>query len=775
MRTDMPDSQFLEFVNLNHPAMRRARRLAARGRTKAAACEAARAMFARPLRHPVRETEIPALARIIKERWGGQVEHLVRLAENYLLVDPPPSGLVCGTNLEEEHALYRSCGRPWKRRGDSVHALARLYRLTGRRRYLRAAVRDMRRIVAAMPALPDGEHVGAFAWHPHGDIGSHEPGHIAEKVCHALPYLRADLSADEALLFAKALLAMAEFNFRTCRLDVPHNITLHMLAGSLLVGLCFPVLKPAGKWVRFIRRRLETEFAGRPFATPDGYLGEGFSYQNVNHNLMQVCLRYLLAAGRKVSPQLIQSCQRSFEFAAAITRTDGKYPLFGDCHSHGSHEHYIHAHEMLHYAAAFFRRADFKAAAGSPYGEEPMEYHAWLMGLDGLAWWDAAKVPPRSQRQRRPHDMRASGFQFFGLGRGLNAHSGMFACAATHNHAHRDFGSIDLYGLGRPLLTDSSVTTYGEDSYRSERAHNAVVPVRRSPLGPRLDRPDHVKTVFVVHESVIQAACMEHDLYETHRIRRTVCLVNAGAFLTSPHGSRTATRTGAGTEWGAAADPGMQSGDVPAFWLVVDHVERSYPYPADAEPHDFLETYFHFAAPQTRLGCHRDSLTCWSRFDPAGAVLLRYAPADVAFKGRPQRVRLDDYLRAYEDVTSDANIQVTAVTPKRRDYIMDMRLFQGFTGEYHGRVKRPAMAYRWRGLLPFDAAYVLVPFRGVRCQPYAKVAGRWTGPGDLAVTVQLPQGAVRVQAKGLSTSRPRFLVTGQGRRFAEAAAWDDPR
>jgi hypothetical protein len=767
MRTEMPDSQFLDLVNLNYSSMRRARQLAGRGRIKAAACEAARAMFARPLRHPVREAEIPALARIIKRRWPAQVDYLTRLAENYLLVEPARSGLVCGENLEEEHALYRSCWRPWKRRGDSLHTLARLYRLTGRRKYLRVAVRDMRRIVAAMPALPDGEHVGAFNWHPHGDIGSHEPGHVAEKVCHALPYLRADLSAEEALLFAKALLAMAEFNFRTCRLDVPHNITLHMLAGCLLVGLCLPALKPARKWVRFIQRRLETDFAGRPFATPDGYMGEGFSYQNVNQNLMQVCLRYLLAAGRKVSPCLIKSCERSFEFAAAITRTDGKYPLFGDCHSHGSHEHYIHAHEMLHYAAAFFRRADFKAAAGSPYGEDPMEYNLWLMGLDGLAWWDATRVAPRSERRLRPHDMRASGFQFFGLGRGLNGHSGMFACAATHNHAHRDFGSIDLYGLGRPLLTDSSVTSYGEDSYRSERAHNTVVPVRRSPLGPRLDRPDHVRALFVVHEQTIQAACMEHDLYETHRVRRTVCLVNAGAVLSPADRSRTAARSGAGRDWGrdsehgAGASAGRRSGDMPAFWLVVDHVERSYPYPADAEPQDFLETYFHFAAPQTQLGRDRTAMTCWSRFDPGGAVLLRYAPADAAFKGKPQRVRLADYLRAYEDVTSDANIQVTAVPPKRRDYIMDMRLFHGFTGDYHGRVKRPAMAYRWRGLLPFDAAYVLVPFRGVRSRPYAKVAGQWTGTGDLAVTVHSPQGSIRVTTHGLQTAKPRFAVTRQ--------------
>ena len=157
-------------------------------------------------------------------------------------------------------------------------------------------------------------------------------------------------------------------------------------------------------------------------------------------------------------------------------------------------------------------------------------------------------------------------------------------------------------------------------------------------------------------------------------------------------------------------------------------------------------------------------MTCWSKHDPAGLTLLRYPPTDAKFEHKPQRVRFDDYLRAYEDVTSDANLQVTAVLPQSEQYITDMRLFEGFTGEYHGRVKRPSMAYRWRGFLPFDAAYVLVPLRGVLHKPYAKVAGQWSRSGDLAVTVRLPQGVVRVSIKGLAgmKSKPTFIVRNGG-------------
>ncbi len=818
MRCDMSDSQFLEFVDLDLPAMRAAADLLRAGRTRAAARAAAAAMFERPLAHPVREAEIPELAAIIRRRFPAQVDWLVRLADHYLLVGKVAPGLVCGSNHEEEQALYRSCGRNWKRRGEAVHALARLSHLAGDRRYRDAAVQAMRQFVKAMPALPDGEHAGAFSWHPHGDVlNSHDPGHAAEKICHALPYLRGSLSAEEALLFAKGLLAMADFDFRTCRHDVCHNITLHMLTGALLVGLCLPALKPARRWVEAIQRRLEDDFCGPAFVSADGYFGEGLGYQNVNHNLMQVCLRYLRAAGRKVSPRLARVCERSFELAAAVTRADGHTPLLGDCHAQMPHELYIQTRDMLHYAAVYFRRPDFKAAAGSPYREDPLEYNVWLMGLEGLAWWDSLPGVERRCRAAGPHDLRASGLQVFGLGRGLEAHSGLLACARAHNHAHADFGHIDVYGLGRPLLTDSSVTSYAENSYRSERAHNTVVPVRRQPLGPRLDRLDHARTLFVVHAPQIQAACMEHDLYESHRIRRTVCLVDAGEVLGPTAGTSGKRRRGdAGTrrrgetaaEGGsgfgvqgsgfgvqgsgknvraggrgatgslpasAAAlstrhsslttqDSGLSTQDCPAFWLVIDRVERAFAYPGRGEPEDYLETYFHFNAPQSRLGRLPGELTCWSRFDPDGLVLLRYSPTDTAFAGKPQRVRLRDFLRAYEDSASDANLQVSAVIPPDGDrrYIMDLRLLEGFTGEYHGRVKRPVAAFRWRGFLPFEAAYVLVPFRGVRDEPYAAVTGQWNGPGDLTVAVQLPQGTVRVRAAGLAAARPRPRITIRG-------------
>jgi hypothetical protein len=732
----MSDSQFLDCINLDTASMRQAAQSTKRGRIKAAARQAAAAMFAKPLKHPVNERDIPDLAEIINRRFPDQVEHLVRLADNYLLKSPPTGKLVCGRNPEEEHTLYRAPARNCIRRAEGVHMLARLHHLTGKRKYFAGALRLTRRIIQAMPPLPDGDHVGAFDWHPHSDVtSSHEPGHIAEKLCHALPYLRPHLEPDDALMFAKALLAMAEFCFRTCRYEVPHNITLHMLTGSLLTGLSFPAFKQSAEWVHWVKKRLESDFVTRPFATPDGYFGEGFGYQAVNQNLLLLNLRYLTAAGRKVSPKLNAICEKSFEFAAAILRADGKCPQFADCSAQAQHEHYIHHHEILHLAAAFFGRADFKAAAGTPYCSDPMEYNVWLMGRDGFTWWDSAKTAPPSSRAIKPHDFRKSGFQFFGAGNGLDAHFGLFACAAAHNHAHHDFGGIDIWALGRALLTDPGVTTYGEESFRHERAHNTPVPIRRRPAGPRLDQPDHVRTLFVIHRPDIQAACMEHYLYESHRIRRTVCLISAGS-------TRRARRD-----------------NLPAFWLVVDRVDRRGSSPVGTMSHDFIETYFHFNAPQTRLGRDADTLTCWSNHRPGAGALLRYPADDVSFEHTPRRVRWRDYLHAYEESDSDANIQVTAVVPHRPHYVMDMRFFEGFTGEYGGRVKRPSMAYRYRGYLPFDAAYVLVPFRGAADDPHAKVTGRWTRTGNLSVSVALPTGPVSVRADGLLSDKTRPILS----------------
>ncbi len=317
MRCDMPDVQFLQFVDLDHPIMTHAKQLAGRRRYREAAREVARAMFAQPLPHPINEDEIPALAKIVNQRWPDQVAWLRRLADNYLLRTPKNSGILCGENREQEQTLYRTPARVWIRRGDAPQALARLYHLTGDTKYLRASIELIRGSFAAARPLPDDQDAGAFIWHPRPAAVSHDLGHLLEKICHALPFLRTFLDAGDALILLKGFLAEAEFNFRSCRYDVTHNITLHMLLSCLLVGLLFPAFRPARQWVEWVQDRVEQDFTSRSFVTPDGYFGEGFAYQTVNQNLMFIALRYLQASepqGLTQTPpngrEIVRVCRR---------------------------------------------------------------------------------------------------------------------------------------------------------------------------------------------------------------------------------------------------------------------------------------------------------------------------------------------------------------------------------------------------------------------------------------------------------------------------------
>ncbi len=728
MKVKMPDSVFLENADLRRREMGRAAGLLRAGRRRAAALEAARVMFSRPFRLPVRESEIPALAGAIRERFPAQVEYLTALAENYVLKRSPADGVLCGRSAEDEAANFRRPADLCLRRAEGVHLAARLYRLTGRRKFLSGAVRLAKRILGSCGPFPDGERAGSFVWHPYDSGASHQPAHIACNICLALPYIRPDVAPEDALAITKGLLAIADFCFRTNRHDPMFNIPLHMITAGHFVGVSFPALKKSARWVRDIRRRLVADCTRRPFATREGYFGEGLGYQAVDQSLVLMNILLMEASGASTPARLRRASEASFYFSARIMRNDGKFPLFGDAKPQASWEHHINQHEILHLAAASFGCPDFKAAAGSPHREEPMEYNVWLMGKRGLEWWDSVGAAPRAQRRQEPHDLGGAGFQVLGAGCGTEAHYGLLACAATHNHAHHDFGSIDISGLGRPLLTDPGVCTYAVDREVSERVHNTVALIRRRPSGPRIESLRRAATRFLIHRPDIQAACMEHDLYEEHRVRRTLCLVTAGEH---------------------------------PFWVVIDRVERASPRPAGTTPiYESLETYFHFNSPQGELGRREAAMTCWSRFAPEGFELLRYPPGDAGFRAKPERVALADFLAAHEESTSDANVQVTAVLPRGRHYIMDMRFFESSTGNYFGRVRRPSVAYRFRGHLPYDAAYVVMPFKGVRRSPCARVSGRWSKGGSLDLEVGLPEETVEMRVAGLTSRnpRPRFAV-----------------
>ncbi|MFH1377915.1 MAG: heparinase II/III family protein [Planctomycetota bacterium] len=665
---------------------------------------------------------------IIRAECPAELERLISLSDRYFKPDVKP--VFPGTSATPQEYSESHFARVALRRGDSVHVLSRLFSLTGQRRYRDDAVRLSMNLFDQLGDFPDEQNTGAFVWHPHSAEKSHDPSHVIERICHSLPYLRSSLSPDEALLFLKALLACAEFCFRTCKHEVMFNIPLHMLTSSLITGLLFPEFSDSHKWVAWVMKRLGADCTRRPFMSSDGYTGEGFSYHTVNLNLMTLCRQYILASGRRLPSGFNNACIAAFEFCTKILRNDGKYPLFADSGSHNSHEHHIHAHEILHLGCALFRRPDFKNAAGCPSCETPMERNVWLMGESGYQYWKSVISIPRDQRPASFHPMPATGFHFFGMGQGLDAHYGMLAAAPTHNHAHHDFASIDISGYGRPLLTDPGTPGYNVDDFRSDRAHNTSVLIRREPLGPRIDNDDHAFTVFAKKDTYIQGASVRHDLYENHRIRRSLFLVNLDHALDAAE----------------AKTPRC-------FWLVLDRIDRLVPWNKGVTvPHDFIETFFHFHAPESELGRDEDTLTCWSKYAVPDTI-RRFADTDIAFAQTPEilsRAWLHDAL----DITdSDANIQVTAIPMRNKHSIMDMRFFESATHTYGGRTPRPAVAYRFRGFLPFDSAFVLIPFRGVSESKIARVTGRWLPGRILKFAISTRQGAIDVTVKGISENR----------------------
>lgn len=748
MKLNMSDQQFLENLNLDLASMKGVRKLKRAGKPRQAALEAARVMFSRPFCNPVDEAEIPRLAEIIRSQCPDQVAYLRRLADNYFLKDPTDEEK-CGRNPEDEHVYYGVPRRNYKERGEAVHMLARLHHLTGRGKYLRHAILHAREWISRFSPLPDGADPGMFDWHPGGDAGGLGLTHCVQNMNHALPFLRTKLSLREALMIAKALLAAADCCYRCVRLDVMFNIPLHLLTAAHTTGISFPEFKDSALWRRWAKKRLIVDLSGEPTASEDGYFREGFGYQRVNHCLMLMNMSYLRASGRGVPRKLRRVCEKTFEFASAVLRNDGKHAPYTDGATTAPHEHYIDSHEILHLAAALFRRRDFKAAAGSPYREDPLEYNVWLMGSKGYAWWKKARVPARSERVQRPADLGASGFQVLGGGKGLDAHQGILMYACNHNHAHHDVGSLDIYGLGRPLITERGTTCGYGDVFcymdTDERSHNVAALVRRRPSGPRLDSQRHARTLHVSHEGCVQSSTMEHSLYESHLVRRTLAFIDVDA----------------------VAGRQIDEHDPTGIWIVADRIARSRPWPKGVtSPYELIETFFHFNAPETELGVERKQRSAWSRHEDGDRELRSYVGAE-RYIDRPSKTfRFYDALKAREDVDSDANLQVSAIAPSRSGYTMDMSFLTGVSNLYGGCVKRPSMRYRFRGHLPYEAAFMLIPYRGVRSKPYAGVKGEWKRSGAFEVAITLPAGVVRVRVRGLGGKRPkpRFKATFRSRK-----------
>ena len=195
----------------------------------------------------------------------------------------------------------------------------------------------------------------------------------------------------------------------------------------------------------------------------------------------------------------------------------------------------------------------------------------------------------------------------------------------------------------------------------------------------------------------IQIALADHELIANHRQRRAIILLQPGA-----------------------------AGE-PPVWIVWDEVSHAgsplggEPQPPGrAAPMRFIETLFPLHAPggRARLGHAASGELCrtaWSLHHPDDRLANSH--------GEKLPITCREASAAMEHGDSEANIQVTALRPADQQTGLSVVLEEGFCSHFGFACRRPVLSFRWRGRLPHECAYVLLPFAGVSQEQPFEVSG----------------------------------------------------
>lgn len=725
------DKVFLENLDLQLPNFKTALHYYQKKKYAEGAIIAAEMLFEKPfLNHPFIESDIPFIAEYLNTNKKNLVKKIKTYADCCLLTDTPirPNNL---TN-EEYANHYLAAYRTHKTRGSGAFTLIRLFHLTGEKKYFDGFITLAEYSVGKLADPQDGDHPPSVIWHPKpGEISGHDPGHVTEELIIALPFYRDLLNAKQKLFFLKVFSKLADFCHRSVGKDVQFNIPFHLITATHLVACVFPEFKSSKTWKNWARNRITEDYTGKFNVTPDGYFREGVGYQSVVHNLLFKNLKFWKASGDKIPHALLKVSEKSFELITKLYRLDGTFPLIGDSGAYSNHERHITGNELINVAAVFFNRFDFLYAANSPRHGEPMEILYWDMGWSGIQKWKSFKKELPSRQNQLPHDLKNSGYQIFGKGNCSIGHQGVLSYACNINHAHFDVGSIDIYGFGRPLITDPGFSGYSVISQAvdtKDSSHSTTILSRVKPLGPRLENNNLTKTTQVLHKSDIQYATCLNPLYEAHSVQRTVCFIC----------------------------PGKSSDFNEPFWLILDTVRRKFPWPTKTDPYEIAETNFHINAPDSELGFDYETKTVWSKHTGKNRMLNRYESEDINFAKEPKKFDFHNYIKAIEGSDNNANIQISAIPMKDNfDYNFDIRTRESFTCQYGGRVKRPSVSYMYSGNLPYTCAFVLFPFKGVSKSAVVKVSGDYQ-KNCLLATVESKKFKTNIKINNFDSLKPKI-------------------
>lgn len=759
MLQEAGDKDFVALFDLARAELAEARQAAERGDLVAAADAVLEAISSRPLRAYNTPDEALELGRILARDCPSEIQRCSRQVALWKEPSPEPAAertiesLLCTHDLQAEV-------RGYLHRARGILILAKLFAMTGDLRWRDEAVS----LIRELPSLPEtfdayADFVPLMPWHPNypGVASALSVEHIIQNLAVALPVFWSQLAPETLKHVIRYMVRNADLCFRGMKDDPPYNIALHGLVAALGTAALFPQLKNAPVWKAAMDQRFSEggAYCSLPFAR-QGYFGEGLGYQNVNQILLaRSWILYDRAASHwGPPPPALERCVREgFELAAANLRPDGALFLVGDAGGRASWEHELDPHEILHLGAAVFNRPDWKLRAGGMRGAFAEPLLAFLMGLERYLAWREMPGPRPDARTHSSAAFPAAGFVHLKAGRGLDAHHGLLNASLGHNHVHSDCLSIALYGLGRELVSDpggrSGHSPHAFIGFDEQSAH-ASCRLGHLPLrGPRHVSYRWVKPALFAESDCgrIRAAVSQHSLIEDHLHRRAL-------FLCLPFGPD----------------------DERAFWIVWDRLAHSAtddgseppPAPNAPAPRRVTETTFPLHACDQALRI--DGLSAWSLHQPGRHP--RRAGED-----EPDSLAWADFCRAVEHADSDANVQVSGVPHVGPDSSIGLESFAAPFAHFGAPFLHPVLSFKWRGLIPHEAAYVLAPFRGVSEKPLFRVEG-WCGdrarPGALDIRLETAREgmpgegrfAARLKADGLAGNEGVAELSVEGERAA---------
>ncbi|NRA40447.1 MAG: hypothetical protein HRU15_20050 [Planctomycetes bacterium] len=701
---------FLHAINLNQKKFATVRQLIKETNIDEAAQQTATIIFEKPAKHIIRDNDINSLVKHIKENYPSAITELKNTLK---------------THRSDKHSanVLSQC--------HVINLCTRLYHLSGEKCYKKEIQTCIRHIANIAPKLPDDDLPSMFIWHAGDEQHDHHHFNYAlYELYSVLPLIRELLSATDKLQLLKTILAMAEFSYRSTQDDVVYNHPLGYISGVCVTACAFPDFNDSAQWLEWSQNKILHDCIDYPTFTEDGYAREGFGYQEVNAKHLIRASRALKTSGVPCSPKIHELAKKSCTFFIDVLQNNGHYPLIGDC---GPTR--LYTTFMWHQASALFRSPALKFMNPVQQDDIALERLSWEVGLKGIQWWEKQKNIPLQKVQQIPRDLGKSGFQIYGFGSGKNAHYGMLCYALSHNHAHHDVGSINISAFNRALISDPGKTTYTQPFYLKEclaTRHNLSCLIRRNPLGPRVDDLSYSKTIYVQHSKKYQASAMQHTLYENHTYKRSLIGIPL---------------------------PTQTLGVPDVIWFVYDQITRNGARPKkSSEPLEFVDSYFHFNAPESNLGIDKEHLTCWSKHSAKKQHINLYKQDDINLTGAAKRVTMQSCLEELRLSPSNGNLQITAIVPNKKGTCTSLRQEEGSTVEYRGevsgRAKRPCINFQYRGQLPFRSLFVLIPFNGMRQSAFAQVSGSFTGSHEVSVDIVHKNNHYTFYGKNLLSKNP---------------------